>query len=90
MRLPNVRRQLLEYKLVYQPDGILLLDMEHHNLQEIRFAYGAQRRKKWLRITLLILALGSLIWCLWQLFSIGDEPKSPHVPYFFAAHRLHR
>ena len=68
VRLPNVRRQLLEYKLVYQPDGILLLDMEHHNLQEIRFAYGAQRRKKWLRITLLILALGSLIWCFWHFF----------------------
>ncbi len=39
-RLPAIRRQLLEYHMVYQPDGILLLDMEHKNLQEIRFAYG--------------------------------------------------
>lgn len=38
-RLPAIRRQLLEYYMVYQPDGILLLDMEHKNLQEIRFAY---------------------------------------------------
>ena len=40
-KLPAIRRQLLEYYMVYQPDGILLLDMEHKNLQEIRFAYGA-------------------------------------------------
>ena len=39
-KLPAIRRQLLEYYMVYQPDGILLLDMEHKNLQEIRFAYG--------------------------------------------------
>ena len=38
-KLPSIRRQLLEYYMVYQPDGILLLDMEHKNLQEIRFAY---------------------------------------------------
>ena len=37
-KLPAIRRQLLEYYMVYQPDGILLLDMEHKNLQEIRFA----------------------------------------------------
>ena len=36
-KLPAIRRQLLEYYMVYQPDGILLLDMEHKNLQEIRF-----------------------------------------------------
>jgi len=32
------RRQLLEYYFAYQPDGILLLDMTHHQLQEVRFA----------------------------------------------------
>jgi len=42
-RLPAIRRQLLEYYMVYQPDGILLLDMEHKNLQEIRFAYADGR-----------------------------------------------
>ncbi len=39
-KLPAIRRQLLEYHMVYQPDGILLLDMEHKNLQEIRFSYA--------------------------------------------------
>ena len=42
-KLPAIRRQLLEYYMVYQPDGILLLDMEHKNLQEIRFAYADGR-----------------------------------------------
>lgn len=42
-RLPAIRRQLLEYHMVYQPDGILLLDMEHKNLQEIRFAYAGSK-----------------------------------------------
>ena len=45
-KLPAIRRQLLEYYLVYQPDGILLLDMEHKNLQEIRFAYANDRKHK--------------------------------------------
>lgn len=47
-KIPAIRRQLLEYHLVYQPDGILLLDMEHKNLQEIRFAYtnGASIRRR--------------------------------------------
>lgn len=35
--LPNVRRQLLEYYLVYRPDGMLLLDMEKEKLKEIKF-----------------------------------------------------
>lgn len=43
------RRQLLEYELVYQPNGIILLDMEHHNLQKIAFAYPAQRHSTWRR-----------------------------------------
>lgn len=35
--LPNVRRQLLEYYLVYKPDGILLLDMEKEQLKKVNF-----------------------------------------------------
>lgn len=42
--LPNVRRQLLEYWLVYQPDGMLLLDMEKEALKEICFDQIATRR----------------------------------------------
>lgn len=43
--LPNVRRQLLEYWLVYQPDGMLLLDMEKEVLKEICFDQIATRRR---------------------------------------------
>jgi len=31
------RRQLLEYFLIYRPDGILLLDMEYGKLREVNF-----------------------------------------------------
>ena len=31
------RRQLLEYYLIYRPDGILLLDMEYGKLREVNF-----------------------------------------------------
>lgn len=43
--LPHVRRQMLEYKLVYRPHGVLLLDMERRSLQEIRFAYPGGRSR---------------------------------------------
>lgn len=46
IKIPVIRRQLLEYYLVYQPDGILLLDMEHKNLQEIRFAYPKRKSSR--------------------------------------------
>lgn len=68
VRLPNVRRQLLEYKLVYRPDGVLLLDMEHHTLQEIRFAYGHIRRRRYAGYGLACLLTGLLAYCLLQIF----------------------
>lgn len=43
--LPHVRRQLLEYYLVYQPDGVLLLDMEKEKLREVKFTYDGMRGK---------------------------------------------
>lgn len=33
----QTRRQLLEYYLVYRPDGIILLDMECEELREVKF-----------------------------------------------------
>lgn len=46
IKIPAIRRQLLEYYMVYQPNGILLLDMEHQNLQEIRFACTEQKSRR--------------------------------------------
>ncbi|MDK2901428.1 hypothetical protein H0A61_02448 [Koleobacter methoxysyntrophicus] len=34
---PNTRRQLLEYYLVYKPEGILLLDMSNKKINEVHF-----------------------------------------------------
>ncbi len=64
----STRRQLLEYKLVYEPDGIILLDMEHHNLQKIRFAYGARLRGEWLRYGMLGVLTGVLTYGALQIF----------------------
>lgn len=68
VRLPNVRRQLLEYKLVYQPDGILLLDMENRALQEIRFAYPRRNSKRLLWYGVFCLLTGLVVYQLWQLW----------------------
>lgn len=35
----GIRRQLLEYFLIFQPHGIILLDMENKKLQHINFKY---------------------------------------------------
>lgn len=67
VRLPNVRRQLLEYKLVYQPDGILLLDMEHRNLQEIRFAYTKPKQGMLFYYGLICLLAGLFVYGIWRV-----------------------
>lgn len=36
----RIRRQLLEYFLIYKPHGVLLLDMENNKLSELRFELG--------------------------------------------------
>jgi Holliday junction resolvase len=67
VRLPHVRRQLLEYKLVYQPDGVLLLDMEHRTLQEICFAYPQPRRREWLRYGVVSVLTGIIVYGMLQI-----------------------
>lgn len=68
VRQAATRRQLLEYELVYQPDGIILLDMEHHNLQKIAFAYTAQRHSRWRRYGLMGLLACMAVYGLLQIF----------------------
>jgi len=64
--LPNVRRQLLEYALVFRPSGMLLLDMEHARLKKVEFDY--ERRATWQEkvLTLLLLVAISIIILLWR------------------------
>ena len=68
VRQAATRRQLLEYKLVYEPDGIILLDMEHHNLQKIDFGYHTRRRGIWLRYSIISVLSGALVYGLLQVF----------------------
>lgn len=44
---PATRRQLLEYRLAYNVDGVLLVDMEEHRLREVRFFLPATSRPAW-------------------------------------------
>ena len=68
VRQAATRRQLLEYKLVYEPDGIILLDMEHHNLQKIDFAYAARHRSMWLRYGIISVLCGALVYGILRIF----------------------
>ena len=38
-RHPATRRQLLEYWFVYEPDGLLLVDMERREVREVTFPF---------------------------------------------------
>lgn len=61
-----VRRQLLEYFLVYNPQGILLLDMERKKIQTIEFDWGTDKYS-WTNLFIagiLGLFIGILIWSL--------------------------
>jgi hypothetical protein len=37
---PATRRQLLEYLMVFEPDGLLLVDMEREAVMEVEFPVG--------------------------------------------------
>lgn len=47
------RRQLLEYFYIYQPEGILLLDMESGKIQDVQFQTIKPKKAKHLRYHLL-------------------------------------
>jgi len=65
--LADTRRQLLEYFLAYNPDGILLVDMERKVLREISFQiYG--KNDKWRYIYILLLAAGFGFVCGYILY----------------------
>ena len=47
--IPNVRRQMLEYYLVYKPYGMIFLDMEKEEMKKIRFDYTEGIKKQWVQ-----------------------------------------
>lgn len=59
----QTRRQLLEYFLIYRPDGILLLDMERQVIREVNFQVDLPLWSKGpsFMIYLMVFALGGLL-----------------------------
>lgn len=69
--LAETRRQLLEYSLAYQPDGILLVDMERKTLREIAFSiYGENKKRAY--FYLLLLAAGIGFGCGYMIYKFVD------------------
>ena len=59
---PQVRRQLLEYYLVFKPDGVILLDMEIGKLYNVSFDLGHNYKYKiYLRYLFAFLAGATLV-----------------------------
>ncbi|PWM53563.1 MAG: hypothetical protein DBX41_01150 [Clostridiales bacterium] len=42
--LPNVRRQMMEYYLVFQPHGVIFLDMDKEKMRLVKFKCAYQRK----------------------------------------------
>lgn len=68
--LADTRRQLLEYYLAYQPDGILLVDMEKQALREIAFSVYGENKRDYLYM--LIIAAGIGFACGYLLYKYVD------------------
>lgn len=47
--LPNVRRQMMEYYLIFQPHGVIFLDMEKEKMRLVKFKCAYQRKTVILR-----------------------------------------
>jgi ribosomal protein L15E len=60
---PDTRRQLLEYRIAYHVDGVLLVDMEHGQIREVRFGFPAGHRAEWFLAGVLggLFAIGAAI-----------------------------
>lgn len=54
--LPNVRRQMMEYYLMFQPHGVIFLDMDRGKMRMVKFkgAYQKQTLIKWCMICFLL------------------------------------
>ncbi len=68
----HIRRQLLEYYLIFQPHGIILLDMDNKKLMKVTFNHLGDNslRMQWLRKSLAvigILSIGFFMGYIWNL-----------------------
>ena len=67
---PATRRQLLEYKFAYQPDGLILVDMLERRLQFIDFYLPEKGEDKYIKIILGVMIAGIVFGLLWLFISI--------------------
>lgn len=68
---PGLRRKLLEFKRVFSPDGILILDLNNGGIHEVGFRFPHERDIdfffRFLMGLFLILAVAGIIWMMVQL-----------------------
>ena len=57
--LPNVRRQMMEYYLMFQPHGVIFLDMDRGKMRMVKFK-GAMQKQTVIKLCMLCFFLGIL------------------------------
>ena len=67
---PSTRRQLLEYKFAYKPDGLLLVDMTDRSIHQIDFELPTYSDDKIFRLILSALIVIIVLGVLWIFMSI--------------------
>jgi len=67
---PSTRRQLLEYKYAYRPDGLLLVDMMDSSIHSVEFEQPSYSDERIFRLILGILVAIILACVLWIFVSI--------------------
>ncbi|HQE24559.1 MAG TPA: hypothetical protein PKZ70_00905, partial [Candidatus Atribacteria bacterium] len=59
---PQVRRQLLEYYLVYHPKAVILVDGDNNELYQVTFPLTNNFSRRWVGIvSILVFTLGLVI-----------------------------
>jgi hypothetical protein len=62
---PSTRRQLMEYKFAYKPDGLLLVDMTDRSIHLVDFenpSYGDERFFKLILLSLVVIIVACVLW----------------------------
>ncbi|UAM99113.1 hypothetical protein K8354_04620 [Polaribacter litorisediminis] len=63
----NSRRQLLEYDLVIENDGVILLDMENENLQFVNFQSKEEQQEYKIREIIILVAIIGIVIPFWKV-----------------------
>lgn len=74
--LATTRRQLLEYRLAFGVDGVMLADLERGRLHRVDFSWARQWRWSWLGLAALLgLLLGGLLSHAYRAFVAVNPPQ---------------